>query len=250
MDALKRWREPAALVVLAALIVRVALGVAGLFVLADQQASGSLWLAAPSAASLVLDGSGLVLLAALVAACAVWEPTPHARFLTGAATVVAAVSVLLTLGLATAGLVVGWGGPVVNVLGLLVSLVPPTVIAVGLALLWRALPVRESPATPAAPEAAVASPPEEAPALPTWAPHEASGAVWNTAGAAAAGGAASSWGSPESGPGWDPVPRGPASPPPAALDWNLPPAEPAEDDRAPSPPPEAPPPPWAPDPRR
>lgn len=220
MEGLKRWRQPAALVVLVALIARLAIALIGLVVYAGPTGFGSWPLAASSLAFLVLDSTGLVLLAGLVIACAAGEPTSRVGFLIRAATVVGAVTVLLTLAFGVVGLVVGWGSPLVNVLALLVSLVPAAVATVGLAILWRgtstvrvaiaALEDRQPlPETQTVPP----EPAEDPSVAPTWEVGEASGAVWHTAGAAAAGGEASAWGSPESASGWQPASA--MAPPPA-----------------------------------
>lgn len=231
MDALKRWRQPAAFVVLGALVAQLVISVVGVVVLARPEVFGSFLLAAASVAFLGRDASGLVVLALLVAACAVREPTSRARFLTAAAVVVSALLVLLTLASAIVGLVVGRGRPVVDVLTVMASLVPATVITVGLGMLWRhqartaavagSVPAdREVTGSSAMPSVEVAR------TAPVWAPDEASGAVWHTAGAAAAGGAASGWGSPDAPAGWNPVPGPPSpsagnwTPPPSAVDWS------------------------------
>jgi len=236
MDVLRRWRQPAAFVVLGALVARLVLGVVGLVVFADEQGYGSVVLAAASMASLVLDTSGLLLLALLVAACRLVEPTSHSRFLVGAAFVVSALTVLLTLGFALTGPFVDGESSGVHVAERLVSLVPPAVITVGLGLLWRApartaaleTATREPDREQAAP--AVASAPTTAPTDPVWAPEEAAGAVWHTAGSAAAGGAAAAWGSADAPAGWNPVP-GPAQPP--ALGWSRDPYAPPDESAPP-----------------
>jgi len=256
VDRLKRWRQPAAFVVLGALVARLVLSIAGLFVFAAPENLGSFPLAAFSVAPLVLDGTGLVVLALLVVACATGEPTSHARFLTGAACVVAVASVGLALAFVAIGGTVTGSNSVINVLALLVALVPPAVVSAGLALLWRhqtgevsPIAAHRPPTLPeqtATPQAAVAGAPEVGPhSAPTWQPHEAAGAVWTTAGAAAAGGAAAGWGSPDSGAGWNPLPGAPRAgelpagpewspPPPAGPSWS--PAPPAGPNWEPAPP--------------
>lgn len=243
MDALKRWRQPAAFVVLGALLARLAIGIVGLFVFASSQGFDSFTLAASSIAFLLLDGAGLLLLALLVAACHLPEPTPRVRVLTGAAVAVSACSVLLTLAFAVVGLVASRISPpsnlVFNVFMLLLSLVAPTVTTIGLGLLWRhhaaaahqpAAVRTGATAVPAQEPAAVTAPAVSPSSAPTWAPDEASGAVWHTAGAAAEGGAASAWGTPDGATGWNALP-GPAAPAgelPAGPDWS--PATPAAPD--------------------
>jgi hypothetical protein len=246
MDALKRWRQPAAFVVLGALVARLGISIVGLVVLSGEEGFSSAPLAASPVAFLAMDNSGLLALALLVAACALRDPTPQARPLAAASVVVSVLSMTLTLVLALVGLVVGWGGPVLDVLALLTSLVAPAVATVGLVLVWRHLAsagraIRMGPdrSTPSLPPAPTPTPTEDPRSAPTWQPHEASGVVWHTAGAAASGAAASAWGDPDGTAGWNPVP-GPAQLPPgpgsgpAALEW------------APAPPAPAPTDPWAP----
>lgn len=220
MDALKNWRQPAAFVVLGALITRLVIGLVALVVQAGPDGFGSFPLAASSVAFLLMDGSGLVVLALLVAACGVRDPTSHARFLAAAGMVVSAASVLLTLTFALVSFAVGWGSPRINILLLLTSLAAPIVTTVGLGMLWRALARAARVVGPVAdPEAAASLEPstEVARTAPVWAPDEASGAVWHTAGAAAAGDAAASWGRPDASTGWNPVPDPPAA---AAVEWS------------------------------
>ena len=190
MDSLKRWREPAVWVLLAAIVVNLVLALASLVL-----SPGSAGVFAYRASSPLI----IIVLAVVVASCVLVDRTPHARLLTTLAMVIVGMAVLSTLVAALAALT--FGGPVVafDLLTLLVSLVVP---ALGLAVLIRVWTLPESaPVGPAALEPALPTPPGLPVApdpqwQPTWSPDAAAGAVWRTAGDAASGAPASGWGAP------------------------------------------------------
>lgn len=217
VEQLQRWREPAALVVLVTLGLRVLLGLVDLVVLLASRPWGADTpaLAGLSLTSTAVDQVGAVVLALLVGCCVLPRPSPRARSLTSAAVLVVGLGLLAAL----AGLVV-WavterGG--VDRLGVLsralLALPLPALALVVLVRLGRALPggVHPGPTATDASEEMAAGPAPAAlePATdqrdePTWQPDQASGAVWLTAGDAAAGAAATRWGTPGEQGGWDP----------------------------------------------
>lgn len=216
MERILRWREPAVLVVTAALVLRVVL------VLVIAATSARLGLGRPGDAA-GLAGRQLgepmifVVLAALVLCCHLRPATRHARALTGVALVVAGLTLMLAVVLLVTGATAS-GAPLVR-LGLaetLVDLVVPLLAVVTLAvLLRRPQPAGDpTPAPPALEEPSVAPPEESQPdpqLQPTWQPDAAAGAAWYTAGDAASGRPAAGWGSPASAGGWQPAAELPAT---------------------------------------
>lgn len=241
MQSLQRLREPAAIGLLVLLALRLLVGVVTFVVLSrggtdDTLAVVSRWaygdnsfaLAAFSLASSALDGVTAVVLVGLVASCALWRPTPRARSLALAGSAVLALGVVLSLVAALVWLV----GVRLSVLALadflrLVLAVPMPLLAA--VALWRMVPAVVPAKVPAhdagpreLPSADPTSRPQAQPQVsapvvpaddqPTWQPEEAAGAAWSSAGQAAAGAAASGWGTSADRGGWVPSVGSPATP--------------------------------------
>ena len=211
MEALLRWREPAAFVLLGALAVRILLGLIGVVFYADQDRYASFAVAALIQGSRTADGLMIVALAGLVACCMVVRPTRHARLLTLLATLACGLAVAVSLVFGLIGLLSGSAGSVLTVLELLATLTVSAVSTAALALLLlRPQPVPVGAAQPA----------HQIPAgePPVWQPDQAAGAAWHSAGAAAAGAPAAGWGSDSDAAGWQPIPQQPPDPP--RRDWD------------------------------
>lgn len=230
-DVLSRWRQPAAVVLLVALALRTALGLVALF-------GGDAGVATVNAQSTAPSGSAagdtlaIVIVALLVTSCLTWRPTRHARALGGLTLLIGGVSVLVLLASALVGLVAGetdvwklsdFSG---RVLGLLIAALPLAALALLMPTALgssRALspgrstrgPARHVSAQPVLTDPAGKAEPfevEDQPSggvhvrdeHPTWPADEAAGAAWSTAGEAAAGAAASGWGTAEDS-GWRPA---------------------------------------------
>lgn len=199
-----RWRAPVAAVLLAALVVRLGLGVVE--VAAAVRAG-----AAPGVVA-GLDGSDLVGVVVIVVVV-VWlagDAPRAARRLALAALVVFVPAVLGSAALVISGWSTGrWWWEVHALAGLAG---PALAVAVLVRLLRR--PVAAQPAevpnsgsTAAEQRVAEIEPvPPPYPEAAGWAPEEAAGAAWLSAGAAAAGAAASGWGSTGDAGGWEPGP--------------------------------------------
>jgi len=236
VQGLQRLREPATLVLLVVLGLRLLLGVVTFVVLArggtdDTLAAlsrgaygdNSFALASFSLASSVLDGLSAVVLVGLVASCVLWRPTQHARVLT-----------VVGLGMLVLGIVLSLVSAVVWLTGvrlsepaladffrLVLALAVPLLASIAL---WRMLPegrgaraeeLRQLPPADVSTRPA-AAPELAAPSLrpedqPSWQPEEAAGAAWLSAGDAATGAAASGWGT-SGEQGWTPANREPAAP--------------------------------------
>jgi hypothetical protein len=233
VDSLRRLREPAVVVLLVALALRLVLDVVGLAVVID----GGAGTGYPAGSAAVTGGDGLtlVVLAVLVGGCVLWSPTRHARVLTLAAAVLAgltvAVYVVAVVGALAGSDTGGWAA----VAGAVLALVVPLLVVVYLVTLWRGQPGAAShpqlagraqsvtAATPVSdePTPALTSGPDPETA-PVWQPDQAAGAAWLTAGDAAAGAAASRWGTPGDADGWQPQSERPQSdrpqPRPASTD--------------------------------
>lgn len=231
MQSLQRLREPAAVVLLVVLALRLLVGVVTFVDLsaggADDTASvlsrwaygdNSFALASFSLASSALDALTAVVLVGLLASCLLWRPTPHARTLSRDAAVVLLLGVVLSLVSALVWLTsVGLSlSALVDFVRLVLAVPLPLLGAV---VLWRLLPERELQAAtrprelPAADAAgrATAQPQAVSSAVavddqPTWQPEEAAGAAWLSAGDAATGAAASGWGTSADRGGWVPAP--------------------------------------------
>jgi hypothetical protein len=244
---LLRLREPAAVMLLVVLGLRVVLAVVEL----SQQ--GKDYAAAVSGTGRGFGATELltlVLLVLVVAGCRLWSPTPHSGPLTRAALVVCALGLLMAL--VEVVLVVqqslrlpaGREGAAVGDLVRLVLALPVPVL--GLLALARLLPEPTGAAAapqpgvtagtgdgaPAAIEAARPDPQNE----PTWQPDQAAGAAWLTAGDAAAGASATRWGTPGDAGGWQPEPAagrsGSGSPDPGSREPGSP--EPGSSDSGPA----------------
>lgn len=241
VERIQRWREPAVVVVAAALLVRLVL------VLVFAGTAARLGLNAPAEAVYLAsrqlgEPTLFVVLAALVTCCWLAPVTRHARALTTVALVLAGLSALLALVLAFVGFR-SYSPPFsqLDFLDRLVGLVVPLLV-VGLLVVLR----QRSPAPAAAltagsvpAPAAVAGPAPATPAeprpdpelAPTWQPDEAAGAAWHTAGDAASGRPAAGWGSPGAAGSWSPAPQLPAAtPPPDPTGWRRPQGEDPEPD--------------------
>jgi hypothetical protein len=216
MERMQRWREPAVLVVTAALLLRlvlVAVFAATSARLGLDRPADSAFLASRQLSEPLI----FVVLAALVACCHLRPPSRHARALTALALAVAGLAVLLAVVLA----LVGYRAytPPFSQLDFaerLVDLVVPLLAVATLGVLLQQPRPHSDPApAPALARARQqeeeAAPPEEPqpdPELqPTWQPDVAAGAAWYTAGDAASGRPAAGWGSPQSSSGWQPTPQ-------------------------------------------
>jgi hypothetical protein len=211
MDSLMRLREPAAWVAFGALALNLVLAVVGMATYSGPIANVAVALSARAA-----NPVPLVVLAVLVSFCVLRERTPHARLLTILSLVVGGLTVLLGLTLALLGLAAD-PTPVLGVFAAILVQVP-SVIAVGLLiklLQLQAVPRRLPAGIGLAPypePLSIPQPPD--PRLqPTWQPDAAAGAVWRTAGEAAAGAPATGWGT-ETSAAWQPIPTQPNGPRP------------------------------------
>ncbi|CAA9401377.1 MAG: hypothetical protein AVDCRST_MAG75-2169 [uncultured Propionibacteriaceae bacterium] len=223
VESLKKLREPAAFVVLAALAVRLLVGLVSVFVLASVDRVGTAS-AARSVAGWVTDPLATVVLLALTAGCVLWQRTPRARLLAQLSAIVVTAGVAASLVLALIGTTASQSiNRVPALVVFLTDLAVPTLVAVALFRLVQSQPVEQRPALRSSAsdsdhradaehgsgELAVAtSDPDE----PTWQPDVAAGAVWTTAGDAASGAAASGWGTPGDAGGWVPAPSSPDEP--------------------------------------
>jgi hypothetical protein len=236
MESLMRLREPAAWVAFGALALNLVLAIVGMATYSGPLANVALVLSAQAA-----NPVPLVVLAVLVSFCVLRERTAHARLLTILSLVVGGLAALLGLTLALLGLAAD-PTPVLGVLAAIVVQVT-SVIAVGLLiklLQLQAVPRRLPAGIGLAPyPEPLPLPQRPDPRLqPTWQPDAAAGAVWRTAGEAAAGAPAAGWGA-EASTAWQPIPTQPNVPrsqvqisddpnarskgqrdvPPPALDW-------------------------------
>ncbi|HYP45161.1 MAG TPA: hypothetical protein VEQ66_08205 [Propionibacteriaceae bacterium] len=239
-NSLHTLREPAVVVLLVVLGLRLLLGLVTFLLLArgagddtlahlsrGTYGDNPLALASFSLATTVLDLLTALVLVGLVASCVLWRPTPHARQLTLAALVLVSLAVVVAL---AAGLMwltgVDLGMGALADFGRLMLGLPLLVLAA--LTLGRLLPATAIDAAANRPrELSQADgtqpsspPPAELPAAqpstqPTWQPDEAAGAAWTTAGDAATGAAASGWGTSAERGGWVPQPTSQPAPPAA-----------------------------------
>jgi hypothetical protein len=217
---LQKLREPAVIVVLVVLVLRLVL--AGLVAFAGAAGDNVLIATIATATFIVTDALTVVVLALLVGSCVLWSPTRHARALTLAALVVTALGVVLALAgtVAYAVNLDALEGVWPDAARLLLELVVPVLAVFGIGRLLSAQPRaavdREQPSL-AAGSASHGDHPAQLEAAPdpanepTWQPDQAAGAAWLTAGDAATGAAASGWGTPGETAGWDPRPADPAA---------------------------------------
>jgi hypothetical protein len=218
VDRLSPLRAPLAAVALTALtlvaVARVVLGLSEVVTTGGSRAVGAARLA-PNGS----DAALTVLVGVLVVACFLHPAVPSRRRLATWGAVLTAVSLVATvvaLGL-TGPAVAGW-----NLVWGLPDLVVPALVGVGLLVLARsyAAPGPAAAATVVVDEAAALDdvPAEPDPELqPSWPQDTAAGAVWRTAGEAARGAPAQSWGATDETAWSRPAPTaGPAAPRDAA----------------------------------
>jgi hypothetical protein len=209
MDSLMRLREPAAWVAFGALVLNLVLAVVGMATYSGPLANVALALSARAA-----NPVPLVVLAVLVSFCVLRERTPHARLLTILSLVVGGIAILLGLTLALLGL----AAEPTPVLGVLAAIVVQVISVIAVGLLIKLLQLQAVPRRlPAGvglapyPEPLPIPQPPDQRLQPTWQPDEAAGAVWRTAGEAAAGAPATGWGAGTSA-SWQPIPTLPNGP--------------------------------------
>jgi hypothetical protein len=215
MESLLRFREPAAWVALGALVLNIILAVVAMATYPGPTAEVGLVLSARAA-----NPVPLVVLAVLVSFCVVRERTPNARLLTILSLIVGIIAVLLGLTLALLGLAAE-PIPVLAVLTAIVTQLISLIAVVLLIKLWQlqAVPRRLPAGIGLAPypEPLPAPQPLDQRLQPTWQPNTAAGAVWRTAGDAAAGAPATGWGA-DSSAAWQPIPTQPNGPWPQGAD--------------------------------
>ena len=213
MDSLMRLREPAAWVAFGAMALNLVLAVVGMVAYSGPLANVALTLSVRAANPLPL-----VVLAILVSFSVLRERTPHARLLTILSLLVGGLAVLLGLTLALVGL----AADPTPVLGVLAALVVQVTSVIAVVLLIKLLQLQAVPRRlPAGiglapyPEPLPLPQPPDQRLQPTWQPDAAAGAVWRTAGEAAAGAPATGWGA-DTSAAWQPIPTQPDGPRPQA----------------------------------
>jgi hypothetical protein len=198
VDGLRRLREPAAISVIAALLIQVLIAWVG-------------YVAYGTAGSPMPETLTILVLALIVASCVLGQRSAHARMLTVAALIVSVLSILTSVTLGIIAPVTGPESLVIFWLDLLLDLVVPVLVVVGLATLLGAqrAPADTAPESPAiVPAASIDPAPAAMPSSqlePVWPPDEASGAAWHTAGDAALGAPATGWGTPGESGGWQAI---------------------------------------------
>ncbi|WP_040161545.1 hypothetical protein [Nigerium massiliense] len=213
VENVKRFREPAAWIVLAIVVAGMVLSAVRLAnALTREHVPASE--AFQDAANSGLNLTALVLLVAAVCVCHyVGTPSPNARRLALWSAVTVTVGVVLTIIATGAGLSASAGtlGVVLEALGGLLSIVLKALAA---AVLWIVYRASGRPRVEAEPPAAIegAAEPEEDEQRPAavWRPSEASGSVWTTAAQAASGTAPSAMGTAHA--GWHAASAEPADP--------------------------------------
>lgn len=207
MEQLRRWREPAAMVLLIAAGIRLLAGIVAVPVLADE-GYDSFAIAALFQAGRTFDVVLLLGTACVAASCLLTPATPRARAIITFALIETAAAVLVSIAYGVIGLSADTTGRGIETVYLLLGLVVPVLAVIGLfALLRVAAPAPVAPPVLAPPLPPVVEPP---PALPAaWQPEQATGRVWNTAGDAARGAPGAGWPAESPGAGWYPIP-GPA----------------------------------------
>jgi hypothetical protein len=157
----------------------------------------------------------LIALAVLVSFCVLRERTAHARLLTLLSLIAGVLAVLFGLGLALLGLAAE-PTPVLWALAAIVTQVTSVIVVVMLLKLFQLQAVpRRLPAGIGLPPYQESLPPATPPdqrLQPTWQPDTAAGAVWRTAGEAAAGAPAAGWGAEANSAAWQPIPTQPNGP--------------------------------------
>lgn len=223
MESLKKLREPVAIVIVAALALRVLLALVSAGVYAGDDVLRTFARAAGPLAYRVGDPTLVLALAAALLACGLADRTPNARTLTLVGVITVGASVLVNLVFLVAGSTAGGPTRVVDTLTGLLLLVVPVLVGVVLVRLLSALPAAQAaPAatpyaiTPAQPDGYASYQPipqtQDAQYQPTWQPDVAAGAAWHTAGDAASGAPAAGWGTPGQSGGWVPTPPPPTAP--------------------------------------
>jgi hypothetical protein len=211
VESLMRLREPAAWVALGALVLNLVLAVIAMATYPGRLADIGLTLSAQAA-----NPVPLIALAVLVSFCVLRERTAHARLLTLLSLIAGALVVLFGIGLALLGLAAE-PTPVLGALAAIVTQAISIIVVVLLAKLLQlqAVPRRLPAGIGLAPyqESLPAAPPDQR-LQPTWQPDTAAGAVWHTAGEAAAGAPAAGWGADATAAAWQPIPTQPHGPRP------------------------------------
>jgi hypothetical protein len=201
MEGLKRLREPAAVIALLGMAVHLALS--GLWAVRSPAPSGS---TLGTLAILIVPPVLLVLLTALLLACWLVGPTPHARGLTVTGLGLTVALLVGAVALAVVSLTTAPGADSGR-LAFVAGLVAPVTVAVislatQVALLRR--PVSDTATVPPAELEPV--PPDPEPVHPqhepTWTSDAAIGTVWRRAGDAASQRPATSWDAPGQSGGW------------------------------------------------
>ena len=204
MDGLRRLREPAALSVIAVLLIQVLIAWVG-------------YVAYGTVRSPMPETLTILVLGLIVASCVLGQRTPHARMLTMAALMVSMLSILTSVTLAIMAPVTGPEPLAIAWLELVLELVVPVLVIIGLATLLgsqraAAHPLAAADTALESPANVQAAPMDPAPAAlpsselePVWRPDDASGVAWHTAGDAALGAPAAGWGTPGESGGWHAV---------------------------------------------
>ena len=212
MERLKRLREPAAVIALVGLAVHLTLSV-----LWAARAPAPLGSALATLATLIVPPVLLVLLTALLLACWLAEPTPHARGLTVTGLVLTVALLIGAVALAVASVTTtpGADGSPLAFLPWLVAPVTVAVISLATQVALLRRPVADlASAPPAELESAQPDPDSVDPQhQPTWTSDAAIGTVWRRAGDAGSERPATSWDAPGQGGGWweaEPDPDPPA----------------------------------------
>jgi hypothetical protein len=210
-----RLREPAAWVALGALVLNLVLAVVAMATYPGPLADIGLTLSARTA-----NPVPLIALAVLVSFCVLRDRTAHARLLTLLSLIAGVLVVLFGLGLALLGLAAE-PTPVLWALAAIVTQVTSVIVVVMLLKLFQLQAVpRRLPAGIGLPPYQESLPPAmplDQRLQPTWQPDTAAGAVWRTAGEAAAGAPAAGWGAEANAAAWQPIPTQPSGPQPQGI---------------------------------
>jgi hypothetical protein len=206
-----RMREPAAWVALGALVLNLVLAVVAMATYPGRLADIGLTLSAQAA-----NPVPLIALAVLVSFCVLRERTAHARLLTLLSLIAGVLAVLFGIGLALLGLAAE-PTPVLWALAAIVTQAISIIVVILLVKLFQLQAVpRRLPAGVGLPpyQESLPAPPPDQRLQPTWQPDTAAGAVWRTAGEAAAGAPAAGWGADPTAAAWQPIPTQPNGPTP------------------------------------
>jgi hypothetical protein len=204
-----RLREPAAWVALGALVLNLVLAIVAMATYPGRLADIGLTLSAQAA-----NPVPLIALAVLVSFCVLRERTAHARLLTLISLIAGSLAVLFGIGLALVGLAAE-PTPVLWALAAIVTQAISIIVVVLLVKLFQlqAVPRRLPAGIGLPPYQELPLPPDQR-LQPTWQPDTAAGAVWRTAGEAAAGAPAAGWGADPTAAAWEPIPTQPSGPRP------------------------------------